>query len=215
MSLKKIYHYTGPAILAFVIGVAPTAHAENPREQLRKDFDSGVAGKTVAWVPITLGDMWTAAIRRNFDKYSVKFIVRDPNTDAYVGVDYIYVGHIIGQDVIAEFDSGNGSGKVAIVQGEATAAGKQDQVKVYAFSEGVEQGLFHKILFFRADAQGEQVVNAVISLLQSDKEAGERNLVFLSNNYWPVAGRRNAVILPYQSRLNTIRVGSRHGHQTA
>ncbi len=185
-------------------------------------------------------------------------------TDAYVGVDYVDVGRMIAKDIVTQCGGGRGSGKVAIVQGEATAAGSLDQlrgamevfnadpsikivssqaanwdsgkaseltttvlrqhpdlcasygfwgvmeqgaaravqaaglrgkVKVYASSDGprsdcdlVEQGLFHKILSFRADVQGEQISNAVLTLLQSTDKPGTKRLTYLSNNYW-VAGK--------------------------
>ncbi|MGY1488962.1 sugar ABC transporter substrate-binding protein [Methylobacillus pratensis] len=303
---------------------AGTVAYATPRDQMRLDFDKAVKGKTVAWVPITLGnpigDMWTAAMRQNFEKYGVKFLVRDPNfstsaqlqavtnlinqkpdvlivqnanvtlltkelkramdngiyvvqvnllsnqpTDAYVGVDYVDVGRQIARDIVKECGGGKSSGKVAFVQGEATAtdsidqlkglmevfkqdksiklvstqsakwdsnlanqitattlqqhpdlcatygswgimqqgaaqavktAGLQGKVKVYASSDGprsdcdlVEQKLFHKILSFRADVQGEQVSNAVISLLQSGNKPGSKHITILSNNYW-VTGKQ-------------------------
>lgn len=181
-------------------------------------------------------------------------------TDAYVGVDYVQVGRIIARDIVAVCGNGKGSGKVAIVQGEATAAGsvdqltgamevfnsdksikvvstqaanwdsnkayqvtsavlqqhpdlcasygfwgimqqgaaqavkatgKQGQVKVYASSDGprsdcdmVEQGLFYKILSFRADVQGEQISKTVIALLQSEDKPGPQNRTQLSQNFW-------------------------------
>lgn len=309
------------AVLAFALGpngVIATAQA-NPRAEMRNDFDQSVKGKTVAWVPITLGnplgDMWTAAMRQNFERYNVNFIVRDPNfdsnaqlqavtslinekpdvlivqnpnvsllarqlkramengiyviqvnmnsnqpTDAYVGVDNYESGRLIAEDIVTECGGGKSSGKVAIVEGEPTAAGSLDQlrgamdvfdahesinvvssqaanwdsnkayeitttvlqqhpdlcatygfwgimqqgaaravkaagleekVKVYASSEGnwsdcdmVEQGLFHKILSYRTDVQGEQITDAVLTLLQSGHEPGTKQFVYISNNYW-------------------------------
>lgn len=313
------------AVLIFLVVLSSAVSADNPREQLRKDFDKDVVGKTVAWVPITLGnplgDMWTAAMRRNFERYGIEFIVRDPNfdsnaqlqavtslinqnpdvlivqnpnvsllasqikkameqgiyvvqvnmnsnqpSDAYVGVDNYESGRLIAEDIVAECGDEKGSGKVAIVEGEPTsagsldqlrgamdifdihdsievvssqaanwdsnkayeitatvlqqhpdlcatygfwgimqqgaaravdAAGLKDQVKVYASSEGnwsdcnmVEKGLFYKVLSYRADVQGEQITNAVLTLLQNDQKPGEQRFVFLSNNYW-VSGKED------------------------
>ena len=77
------------------------------------------------------------------------------------------------------------------------AAGLQGKVKVYASSEGnwsdcdmVEQGLFYKVLSYRADVQGQQIVDAVVTLLESHKKPGTQHLVYLSNNYW-VAGKKD------------------------
>ncbi|MCX4188252.1 sugar ABC transporter substrate-binding protein [Methylophaga sp. OBS4] len=289
------------------------------RGELRPNFDNAVKNKTVAWVPITLGnplgDMWTAAMRQNFDKYGINFVVRDPNfnshaqlqavtalinekpdvlivqnpnvsllareikramdlgiyvvqvnmmsnqlSDAYVGVDNEALGRVIAEDIVKECGQGSGSGKVALVQGEATSAGSleqlkgamqvfektdaikvvssqaanwdsnkaneitstvlqqhpdlcatygfwgimqqgsaqavknaglQNKVKVYASSDGprsdcnlVEQGLFHKILSYRADIQGEQIANAVLMLLQSDNPPGSHHFSLISNSFW-------------------------------
>jgi ribose transport system substrate-binding protein len=181
-------------------------------------------------------------------------------SDAYVGVDYAEVGRVIAKDIVAQCGGGRGSGKVAIVQGEATAAGSVDQlrgamevfnsdksisvvstqaanwdsakanaitatvlqqhpdlcatygfwgimqsgaaqavkaagmqgkVKVYASSEGnwsdcdlLEQGLYYKILSFRSDVQGQQITDAVLTLLQSGSQPGTKSLTYISNNYW-------------------------------
>lgn len=300
--------------------MAGASHAQtDPRSQLRIDFDKAVKGKTVAWVPITMGtpidQIWTAVMQSHFDKYGIKFIVRDPNfdsnaqlqavtslinekpdvlvvqninvsllarelkramengiyviqvnmmsnqpSDAYVGVDNVDSGRLIAQDIVAQCGGGKSSGKVAIVQGEATSAGSLDQlkgamevfaadksikvvstqaanwdankaneitatvlrqhpdlcatyghwgimqqgaaqavkaaglqgkVKVYASSDGprsdcemVEQGLFYKVLSYRADIQGMQIADAVLTLLQSGEKAGAKRLTLLSNNFW-------------------------------
>lgn len=289
------------------------------RNEIRADFDKIFRGKTVAWVPITMGtpidQIWTEVMRQNFEKYGIKFVIRDPNfnsnaqlqavtslinekpdvlivqnanvsmlarpfkqamekgiqviqvnmrsnqpSDAYVGVDYVDVGRTIAKDIVAQCGGGKSSGKVAIVQGEATAAGsvdqlkgamevfntdksikvvstqaanwdsnkaneitttvlqqhpdlcatygfwgimqqgaaqavkaagKQGKVRVYASSDGprsdcdmVEQGLFYKILSYRSDVQGQQITDAVLTLLQNGDKPGTKNLIYLSNNYW-------------------------------
>ncbi|MGI8740204.1 MAG: sugar ABC transporter substrate-binding protein [Gammaproteobacteria bacterium] len=308
--------------LALAAGAVFTSSAlaqTDPRAQIPIDFDKAIKGKTVAWVPLTLstslGIIWTHVLRENFEKYGIKFIVRDPNfdtdaqlqavtslinekpdvlvvqnanislltrelkramdegifviqvnmasnqpSDAYVGVDNVDSGRIIATDIVAECGGGNSSGKVALVAGEPTSAGSLEQpkgamevfdanesievvstqaanwdsnkayqitstvlqqhsdlcatygfwgvmqqgaaraveaaglkgkVKVYASSDGissdcdmVEQGLFHKVLSYRADFQGQQITDAVLALLQGDDEPGTKNLVYLSNNYW-------------------------------
>lgn len=309
------------ALAALTSGfVATTASAQSdPRAQMRLDFDKAVKGKTVAWVPITMGtpidQIWTEVMQTHFDKYGINFIIRDPNfdsnaqlqavtslinekpdvlivqninvtllarelkramdsgiyviqvnmmsnqpTDAYVGVDNVESGRLIAEDIVKECGGGKSSGKVAIVQGEATSAGSLDQlrgamevfkadksitvvstqaanwdankaneitatvlrqhpdlcatyghwgimqqgaaqavkaaglkgkVKVYASSDGprsdcdlVEQGLFYKILSYRSDLGGLQIVDAVLSLLQSGEKPGTKRLTLLSNNFW-------------------------------
>jgi ribose transport system substrate-binding protein len=327
MQWKRFVSRRGLMLVALTVGLAGTAAFADTdvRTRLRSDFEKAVKGKTVAWVPITLGnplgDSWTAAMRENFDRWGVKFIVRDPNfdsnvelqavtslinekpdvlivhnpnvsllakeikramdsgiyviqinmrsnqpSDAYVGVDYYDTGRIIAKDIVAECGDGKSSGKVAIVQGEPTAGGSVDQlkgamevfatdksikvvstqaanwdsskanevtatvlqqhpdlcatygfwgimqagaaqavkaaglqgkVKVYASSEGnygdcdlLEQGLFYKLLSFRSDVQGQQISDAVVTLLESGNKPGSKELIYLSNQYW-VTGKQD------------------------
>jgi len=305
--------------LASCLMASPSVAQSDPRAQMRIDFDKAVKGKTVAWVPITMGtpidQIWTEVMRSHFDKLGVNFILRDPDfdsnaqlqavtslinekpdvlivqninvtllarelkramdngiyviqvnmmsnqpSDAYVGVDNVDSGRLIAQDIVAECGGGKSSGKVAIVQGEATSAGSLDQlrgamevfnadksitvvstqaanwdankaneitatvlrqhpdlcatyghwgimqqgaaqavkaaglqgkVKVYASSDGprsdcdlVEEGLFYKILSYRADVGGAQIVDAVLTLLQSGEKPGTKRLTLLSSNFW-------------------------------
>ena len=180
--------------------------------------------------------------------------------DAYVGVDWVDIGRQIATEIVHDCGGGKGSGKVAMIQGEATAAGSVDQLKgamevfstdpsikvvmsqpaswdankanqlattaiqqnpdlcavygfwgpmtagaaqavknagmegkirVYASSDGqrgdcnlVEQGLFSRALSYRADIQGQAIVNAVLGLLQSGDAPGSKNLFYFSNQYW-------------------------------
>lgn len=185
-------------------------------------------------------------------------------TDAYVGADVPKLGRSLAGELIKACGGGKGSGKVAILQGEATAAysldmtkaatetlsadksikivssqptnwdankaaevttnvlqqnpdlcgilsvwgpmtagaaqavknaGKQGQVKIFVASDGqpadcdmVEQGLFTKNLSYRADTQGEAIVNAVLTLLQDSRPAGAAQLAYYTTNYW-VSGK--------------------------
>jgi ribose transport system substrate-binding protein len=185
-------------------------------------------------------------------------------TDAYVGADVPKLGRMLAQEAVKACGGGKGSGKVAILQGEATAAysldmtkaatevlsgdpsikivssqptnwdankasevttnvlqqhpdlcgilsvwgpqtagaaqvvknaGKQEQVKIFVASDGqpadcdmIEQGLFTKNLSYRADTQGEAIVNAVLTLLQDPRPAGTTQLAYYTTNYW-VAGK--------------------------
>jgi ribose transport system substrate-binding protein len=185
-------------------------------------------------------------------------------TDAYVGADVPKLGRTLAEEVVKTCGGGKGSGKVAILQGEATAAysldmtkvatdvlngdksikivssqptnwdankaadvttnvlqqnpdlcgilsvwgpqtagaaqvvknaGKQGQVKIFVASDGqpadcdmVEQGLFTKNLSYRADTQGEAIVNAVLTLLQDSRPAGTTQLAYYTTNYW-VSGK--------------------------
>ncbi len=73
-------------LLAVGLMVSMMQAQADPRAELRADFYKAVKGKTVAWVPITLGnpigDSWTVAMGENFKKFGINFIVRDPNFDS-------------------------------------------------------------------------------------------------------------------------------------
>ncbi|HEY1721618.1 MAG TPA: sugar ABC transporter substrate-binding protein [Magnetospirillaceae bacterium] len=109
MSLKK-YVLAGATALAMV-GVAITAaHADH--------FDDGqwgmtakaLKGKTVAYVPISMGfDLaqgWAAAMQKSADKWGYKLVINDPNWSASAGVQAI--GQLLAQKpdvlVIQPFD---------------------------------------------------------------------------------------------------------------
>jgi ribose transport system substrate-binding protein len=187
-------------------------------------------------------------------------------TDAYVGADVPKLGRMLADELVKSCGGGKGSGKVSILQGEATAAysldmtkaatevlngdksikivssqptnwdankaadvttnvlqqnpdlcgilsvwgpmtagaaqavknaGKQGQVKIFVASDGqpadcdmIEQGLFTKNLSYRADTQGEAIVNAVLTLLQDSRPAGTTQLAYYTTNYW-VSGKED------------------------
>jgi ribose transport system substrate-binding protein len=195
-------------------------------------------------------------------------------TDAYVGADVPKLGRMLAEEVVKTCGGGKGSGKVSIIQGEATAAysldmtkaatevlnadksikivssqpsnwdankaseittnvlqqnpdlcgilsvwgpqtagaaqvvknaGKQDQVKIFVASDGqpadcdmLEQGLFTKNLSYRADTQGEAIVNAVLTLLQDSRPAGTTQLAYYTTNYWASgkADRQYCFVVP-------------------
>jgi len=181
-------------------------------------------------------------------------------TDAYVGADVPKLGRMLAQQAVEACGKGHGSGKIAILQGEATAAysldmtkaatevlqsdpsikivssqptnwdankgseiitnvlqqnpdlcgivsvwgpqtagaaqvvknaGKQQQVKIFVASDGqpadcdmVDQGLYTKTLSYRADTQGEAIVNAVLTLLEDNRPAGAAQYAYYTTNYW-------------------------------
>lgn len=70
-------------------------------------------------------------------------------------------------------------------------AGKQGQIKIFVASDGqpadcdmIDQGLYTKNLSYRADTQGEAIVNAVLTLLQDSRPAGTTRLAYYTTNYW-------------------------------
>jgi ABC-type sugar transport system substrate-binding protein len=181
-------------------------------------------------------------------------------TDAYVGVDAKDLGRKLAKNIIGDCGGGKGSGEVAILEGEATAAysldmkngamevfkadpsikvvssqptswdankageitatvlqqhpdlcgvlsvwgpqaagavqaikaaGKSDKTKIYVASDGqpadcdlLEQGGFYRNLSYRADTQGEAIVNAVIGLLQSEDKPGAKHIAYYTTPAW-------------------------------
>jgi len=72
----------------------------------------------------------------------------------------------------------------------AKAAGKSG-AKIYVASDGqpadcdlLEQGGFYRILSYRADTQGEAIVNAVIGLLQSGDKPGTKRIAYYTTPAW-------------------------------
>jgi ribose transport system substrate-binding protein len=160
----------------------------NSSAELRNLVDSKLKGKTVAWMPVTLGfpltDMWTHVMKQEAEQMGMKFIVRDPawnpnamvqivnslitekpdviivhnmnvqllakqlkkaekagihvvqvnmvsnyKTGAYVGADWVQVGHKVGEDIVKACGKGSGSsGKLAVVQGDLTSAASIEQL---------------------------------------------------------------------------------------
>jgi len=181
-------------------------------------------------------------------------------TDAYVGVDPRDMGRRLAEDVVAECGGGKGSGQIAILEGEATAAysldmkraamavfntdksikvvssqpvnwdankagevtttvlqqnpelcgilsvwgpqaagaaqavktaGMQDKTKIWVASDGqpadcdlLEQGLFYKMLSYRADTQGEAIVAAALQLIQNGDKPGSKRVALYTTPYW-------------------------------
>jgi len=181
-------------------------------------------------------------------------------TDAYVGVDARDMGRRLARDIVAECGGGKGSGQIAILEGEATAAysldmkrgameifdadksikvvssqpanwdankagevtttvlqqnpelcaimsvwgpqaggaaqavktaGMQDKTKIWVASDGqpadcdmLEQGLFYKLLSYRADTQGEAIVAAALQLIQNGDKPGSKRVALYTTPYW-------------------------------
>lgn len=71
------------------------------------------------------------------------------------------------------------------------AAGKAGQTKIYVASDGqpadcdlLEQGAFYRNLSYRADTQGEAIVNAVLALLQSGEKPGSKRIAYYTTPAW-------------------------------
>jgi ribose transport system substrate-binding protein len=71
------------------------------------------------------------------------------------------------------------------------AAGKADKAKIYVASDGqpadcdlLEQGLFYRNLSYRADTQGEDIVDAVVGLLQNGDKPGAKRVAYYTTPAW-------------------------------
>lgn len=78
---------------AATVSVCGTAYAEHFDDGQWKATDKALAGKTVAFVPISMGfdlpQAWAAALQSDADKWGYKLIIRDPNWDVAAGAQAI------------------------------------------------------------------------------------------------------------------------------
>jgi ABC-type sugar transport system substrate-binding protein len=71
------------------------------------------------------------------------------------------------------------------------AAGKTGKAKIYVASDGqpadcdeLEQGAYYRNLSYRADTQGEAIVNSVLALLQSGDKPGAKHTAYYTTPAW-------------------------------
>jgi ribose transport system substrate-binding protein len=71
------------------------------------------------------------------------------------------------------------------------AANKSDQVKIFVASDGqpadcdlLEQGAYYENLSYRANLQGQTIVDAVINLLQSGEKPGAKHIAYYTTPAW-------------------------------
>ncbi|MGC2783744.1 MAG: sugar ABC transporter substrate-binding protein, partial [Roseiarcus sp.] len=71
------------------------------------------------------------------------------------------------------------------------AANKTDQVKIFVASDGqpadcdlLEQGAYYENLSYRANLQGQTIVDAVINLLQSGDKPGAKHIAYYTTPAW-------------------------------
>lgn len=88
------------------------------------------------------------------------------------------------------------------------AAGKQGKTKVWVASDGqpadcdlLEQGAFYRNLSYRADTQGEAIVNAVLALLQGHDKPGTKRIAYYTTPYWvnSKADRHYCFVVPKEA----------------
>ena len=80
---------TGACALALVSTAVVAAEAPKASKnamEMQAKFDKALKGKTIGWVPVTLGvplaDEWTAQMKQEADKLGMKLVVRDPGWNA-------------------------------------------------------------------------------------------------------------------------------------
>lgn len=80
------------ALAALPAAAAKKLAGGNSSQELRNLVDNNLKGKTVAWMPTTLGfpltDMWTHVMQEEAKQMGINFVVRDPawNPDAMVQI---------------------------------------------------------------------------------------------------------------------------------
>jgi ribose transport system substrate-binding protein len=70
-------------------GAAAYAFAEGIDDPRRSDYFKAFAGKTIAFVPVTMGidltEGWAAVMKQQADRLGMKFEIRDPHFSADAG----------------------------------------------------------------------------------------------------------------------------------
>ncbi|AJE45212.1 sugar ABC transporter substrate-binding protein [Celeribacter indicus] len=94
MTLTRLRKALGIAALAgAALGTAAPASAERPDDGLVFTYQEALAGKKVAFVPITMGfDLtqgWMAAVQRDADRLGYELTIRDPNWNVDAGAQAI------------------------------------------------------------------------------------------------------------------------------
>src|ERR1700760_5153556 len=91
MALRHIAAAVGLA--AVLTGLTTYALAEGIDDPRRADYFKDLSGKTIAFVPVTMGidltEGWAAVMRQQADKLGMKFEVRDPHFSADAGAQAI------------------------------------------------------------------------------------------------------------------------------
>lgn len=116
--------------LTVLLGTAAVAKADGVEDAFRTPYHAAFKGKTVAYVPLSMGidvaPAWTAVWKAQADKLGYKFEIRDPNWSASVGAQAV-------EDLIAE--------KVSIIiiqnpdlQSYARLARKAEEAGIYVIS---------------------------------------------------------------------------------
>jgi ribose transport system substrate-binding protein len=89
------------------------------------------------------------------------------------------------------------------------AANKTDQVKLFVASDGqpadcdhLEEGAYYRNLSYRADIQGQTIVDAVIALLQSGDKPGAKHIAYYTTPAWAASkdDRRYCFVVPKDAK---------------
>jgi hypothetical protein len=80
------------ALALSLSGTAPHAGAQGIDDPRRADYFKVFAGKTVAFIPVTMGidltEGWASVLKNQADELGMKFEVRDPHFSADAGASH-------------------------------------------------------------------------------------------------------------------------------
>ena len=81
------------ALALSLSGTAPHAGAQGIDDPRRADYFKVFAGKTIAFIPVTMGidltEGWASVLKKQADELGMKFEVRDPHFSADAGAQAI------------------------------------------------------------------------------------------------------------------------------
>ncbi len=147
--------------VAIIEGEATAAYSLDMVKAAREEFEKDKSIKVVSSQPCN----WDA---NKANEYTTTILQQYPNIAAILGV----------------------WGPMSAGAGQAIV-NKGSNAKLWVASDGqptdcelIKQGLFYRNLSYRADIQGEAIVNAVLTLLQSNDKPGTNHYAYYSTNYW-------------------------------
>src|SRR5579863_580048 len=91
--MKKGNVFAAIGLALSLSGMASHAHAEGIDDPRRADYFKDLSGKTIAFVPVTMGidltEGWASVLKKQADALGMKFEVRDPHFSADAGAQAI------------------------------------------------------------------------------------------------------------------------------
>jgi ribose transport system substrate-binding protein len=91
--MRKRNIFGALALALSLSGTAPHAGAQGIDDPRRADYFKVFAGKTIAFIPVTMGidltEGWASVLKKQADELGMKFEVRDPHFSADAGAQAI------------------------------------------------------------------------------------------------------------------------------